>query len=162
MTVRVAASPAIGSLTGVLLAEHHGLPLWAFAGLMSVSLLFGVLATMGREGRRRVTPRQAVFNSGALWVLAFSATMGLDLSLSLAAVLSLAIGLLGPEALAVTERVGGGALEWLLRRLVDPSLLPVTHGELEQTIGEVRNQTQAAVAEQALARRKEEGDDGST
>lgn len=152
-----AAAPVLGTLTGFLLAERAGVPTWLFVVIISMSMLFGILASMGREGERRVTPKQAVFNGGALWVLTCAITFKMDFGIEVSAIFALAMGLLGAQALEVVERFGIGLLDWLLRRLVDPARHPVTRKELDERIGDERNRSQAAMSEQAMKGRRDDG-----
>lgn len=151
------APPLFGTLTGFLLAGHMGLPRWAFIVAVSISLLFGILASMGREGDRRVTPRNAVFNAGALWVVACAGTFRLELGLEIGAIFALSVGLLGSRALEVVERAGLSGIDWLLRKLGDPTKAAVTHEELASALGEQADKTQAAISEQAVERKREQG-----
>lgn len=99
-----------GSVGGWLLSEHDGLPVAVMLLLVAASIAFGLVSSTEQhkdEKARRRSRRAALFNFGALWVLACSATFAFDLTLSVASALGLGIGLMGN---AMLERMEGNSL----------------------------------------------------
>lgn len=139
-----------------MIATGGGLTISGMAVVTGVSCVFGMLSSASRilEAKTPGAARQLLMNAGAVWIAAFSLGLFTAASLAGAALIGLGVGLAGTKVLEVIE---AGAIALALRITGQK---PVTHGELDQAVGEVRQRAQAAISEQAL--KLKEGDSNGT
>lgn len=103
----VIVSSAGGSLSGVMLANYQGSPVWLVLLAITGSLFFGLISSSARpetkEERVRAIWRN-IFNAGALWTVACAVVWAMDLKFSMAMVVALVLGLFGTQFLEVMEQ----------------------------------------------------------
>jgi hypothetical protein len=153
--VAAAGTGLAGSAGGM--AAASGLPLGAMAAVTGASCLFGMLSSASRLAA--VGPVSAVrivlMNGGAVWIAAFALAVFTQAGLATAALIGLGVGLAGTKALEVIE---GGAVA-LAQRISGKTLeQPVTRHEMEEMLGDLRNDTQAAVSDINVRQRRERKD----
>ena len=97
-------APAITGFgaAALLRGSYTDLPLWVVAIVITASLMFGILAKIGRTPPKSV--KSVLFQTGALWVVAFWLTESYASSLAGATLMCLGIGLAGHKALEIVER----------------------------------------------------------
>lgn len=102
---------AWGALSGLLLADHHGVPEWIVVAAVSASLFAGMwqaAMSPAKAEERTEARRQAVGSAAALWVISLVAVHQADMGASAAAMAALVIGLLGGRALDALENSATG------------------------------------------------------
>lgn len=100
-------APALGALSGLLLIDHAGLPLWFIICAITISLGFGMWSAAIRPSdpeERAERTRTSKGNAGALWILSCTAVWIGNLNLPGAMMTALVLGLLGTRALEAIER----------------------------------------------------------
>jgi hypothetical protein len=146
----------------MLIGPGDSLSVVGVALVTGVSCLFGMLSSASRI---QIAPglsatRVVLMNGGAVWIAAFSLAAFTEAKMASAALIGLGVGLAGTKALEVIE---AGAVA-LAQRVSGKQ--PVTREEMQQMIGDVRNDTQAVVSDinvrtrKRLRERGEAEDDG--
>lgn len=100
-------APALGTMAGLMLTDHHGLPAWFILLAITGSLVAGMISAASRPrdpSERAEAGRTAKGNALALWVLACATVWIGDLALPGAMMTALALGLLGTRALQAVEK----------------------------------------------------------
>jgi hypothetical protein len=139
-----------GSVGAMLVAPGGSLTVIGVALVTGVSCLFGMLSSASRI---QIAPglsatRVVLMNGGAVWIAAFSLAAFTEAKMASAALIGLGVGLAGTKALEVIE---AGAVA-LAQRVSGKQ--PVTREEMQQMIGDVRNDTQAVVSDINVRTRK--------
>ena len=100
-------APALGAIAGLMLIDHHGVPIWFLVIALTISLGFGMWSAAIRPrdpNERAERTRIAKGNAGALWVMACTSVWLGDLGLPGAMMTALVLGLLGTRALEMVEK----------------------------------------------------------
>ncbi len=100
-------APALGAIAGLMLIDHHGVPVWFLVLALTISLGFGMWSAAIRPrdpNERAERARIAKGNAGALWVMACTSVWLGDLGLPGAMMTALVLGLLGTRALESVEK----------------------------------------------------------
>lgn len=116
-------------------------------GVVLAATLFGMVSSLSRLSDRETARgmRKLALNAGAVFVMALALVLQVKASLPLCALIGLGIGLAGSAALEIVER---GTLA-LATKILDTAGL-VKKEELDEKLGEVRQQAQVAVSETAM------------
>ncbi|GGD73823.1 hypothetical protein GCM10010990_24300 [Croceicoccus mobilis] len=160
-------APAKTSLIGAVSGVGVGLaaPALSSAELAFIvigSCIMGQVAQLGRllKAKEEGAILGVAMSAGALWIAAYALALLMvavgtpaPFMLPLALMLGLGVGLVGEPILQPIE-------EWVKRKAAwATSLRLVTKAELDAQLGEERNRTQGAIAEQAVERKHSEGAD---
>lgn len=150
-SVRTTGTGLIGALTawGMQAATDH-MTYFAVAIVTGLSCLFGMLSSLSRvkAADSGMAARQLLLNAGAVWIVSFGLTVQINASVAMAALVGLGVGLAGTRALELAEQ---GVLG-LLRRMYGVN--PVDRAELEQKLGDVRQDAQRALSERVVKDRR--------
>jgi hypothetical protein len=127
----------------MLIGPGDSLSVAGAALVTGISCLFGMLSSASRipMAPGLSATRIVLMNGGAVWIAAFSLAAFTEAKMASAALIGLGVGLAGTKALEVIE---AGALA-LAQRVSGKQ--PVTKEEVAQIIGDLRNDTQAAVSD---------------
>ena len=128
-------------------STDDGTPIILLLGVVFVAALFGMVASLARFSDRGTSAamRKLLYNCGAIWILAGAAALQTQASPPLTALMGLGIGMAGGALLEILER---GTLALANKILSDHGL--VKREELDEKIGEVRQNAQIAVSEAAM------------
>jgi hypothetical protein len=162
-SISAATTGLAGSVGGMMATPGGSLSVLGIALVTGISCLFGMLSSASRI---QIAPglsatRVVLMNGGAVWIAAFSLSVFTAAGLASAALIGLGVGLAGTKALEVIE---AGAVA-LAQRVSGKQ--PVTREEMQKMLGDVRNDTQAAVSDinvrqRRRARREGVNDDNRT
>lgn len=95
----------LGTATGAVLAVTAAdLPLVAVVLVVTVSLVFGMMAKRPEADANIYAQRKAVFHAGALWLLAFALGVEFATNITTLAIIALGVGLAGQKVLDVVEK----------------------------------------------------------
>ena len=137
------APAAISGGIALLVTNFHGVPAWLLIVIITAALFFGVLPSTGRgdSDQRREARRFALLNFGALWMLTLAIVLTRDLSLGASIMVALGVGLAGTKALEAMQRAALG----IVNRIGGVETL--SKADIEQMIGDTRNDAQSAISE---------------
>lgn len=123
---------------------------FSVALVTGLSCLFGMLSSLSRvkAADSGMAVRQLLLNAGAVWIVSFGLTVQINASVATAALVGLGVGLAGTRALELAEQ---GTLS-LLQRMYGVN--PVGRAELDQKLGDVRQDTQRVVSEHIVKARR--------
>lgn len=143
-----AGTPGLfGGLTAWLARPHgeDGLTVLAVLLVVTIGSLFGMISSLSRLRGAAFGGelRTVAFNAGAVITASFALAMEVEASVEITALIGLGVGLGGTPILEIFER---GAIALAARAW--GSAMPVSKDEMDQAIGDLRNQTQAMRAEQ--------------
>jgi hypothetical protein len=121
------AAASSGTLIGLALAAHNGVPTIFVILVIALALFFGIWSASSRStdpDERRETMRMARTNAGALFVISVSMPWILNLSLPTSCMTALVIGLVGSKLIEKLESTTAGQglieamasiLAWLIK-----------------------------------------------
>ncbi len=125
-----------------------GEPLIATMVITIIACGFGMVSSISRvrASDKGSAGKSLALNAGGVWIAALGISLQVEASLPMSALIGLGVGLAGSTILSIVEE---GAVA-LARRILGEGHT-VNREELEEKVGEVRQQAQLAVAEQVVA-----------
>lgn len=115
-----------GSIGGLLLSDHNGMPVLLVVTAIAGAVCFGLLSSTERvrDGCEKARQRHMAFaNFGTLWLVACAATFLFDVAFPAAVMIGLTMGLFGSAALERMETSAlfkdglASFLKWMLDRM---------------------------------------------
>jgi len=137
-----------GAITAWLLKPvGDGSPLIATIVITVIACGFGMVSSISRiaAAEKKNAGRSLALNAGGVWIAALALALQFKTSLPMSALIGLGVGLAGSTILAIVE---AGAIALAKRVLGEQQI--VVREELDEKVGEVRQQAQLAVAEQVV------------
>lgn len=157
------AGSAGGIAAWLMQPAGDGSPLIATMAVTVIACGFGMVSSVSRiaAAEKAHAGRSLLLNAGGVWIAALALALQFKSSLPISALIGLGTGLAGSTILSIVE---AGAVALAKRVLGDNQI--VVREELDEKVGEVRQQAQLAVAEQVVKLREtkyipEKHDDGA-